>query len=165
MKETKQINITIEKESQIYNQFNNSQLSPELSNYILDQVRGTPYKTDIVLNVYSNFKMTENQKEKLVKEIRENYGLDIRENLLKLKFESFKQIILLFVGLFFLLISHLIVSNYYYLISQSLFIFGWVLICEWINSLVFVNIKIRYENKKYIKLTKAKIIFNENNLN
>ena len=39
MHKTKKINIMITKESNLYNQFNDSQLSDELSIYILEQFR------------------------------------------------------------------------------------------------------------------------------
>jgi len=161
MHKTKEINIMITKESQLYNQFNNSQLSSELSNYILEQFRGLPLKTNIILNICSNFKMTDSEKEKLVDEIRENYGLDVKENLLKLKFESLKRIFMLFFGFVFLSLAHLLVAEYYYLINQFLSIFGWIMVYECINSLVFFNIKTKYQNKRYIKLIKSKIIFTE----
>ena len=60
----------ITKESQLYNQFNDSQLSDELSIYILEQFRGIPFKTDVVLNICLNYKMKKSEKRKLVNEIR-----------------------------------------------------------------------------------------------
>lgn len=161
MQKTKQINIIITKESPLYNQFNNSQLSDELSNYILEQFRGIPFKTDVVLNIYPNFKMTKSEKRKLVNEIRENYGLDIRENLLMLKLQHLKQILILFIGLLLIAISHLLIKDYYYLLQQFLSIFGWVLVYECFSSFSFVNTKLKYQNKRYVKLIKSKIIFTE----
>ena len=161
MNKIKKINIKITKDSQLYNQFNDSQLSDELSNYILEQFRGLPLKTNIILNICSNYKMTTEEKNKLVDEIRENYGLDVKENLLRLKFEGYKQVFMLYIGLIFLLISHLLIAEYFYLISQFLSIFGWIMVYECINSLVFFNIKTRFQNKRYNKLIKSKIIFTE----
>lgn len=161
MHKIKQIKIMITKETPIYNQFNDSQLSDELSNYILEQFRGIPLKTDVTLNICSNFKMTKAEKNKIVNEIRENYGLDIKENLLKLKFAHLKQIFILFIGLILILISHLLTAEYYYLLSQFLSIFGWVMVYECVSSFVFFNTKIRYQNIRYVKLIKSKIIFTE----
>ena len=161
MHRAKKINIMITKESQLYNQFNNSQLSDELSNYILEQFRGIPFKTDVVLNICPNYKMTKSEKTKLVNEIRENYGLDIRENLLMLKLQHLKQLFILFIGLVLIAISHLLLADYYYLLQQFLEIFGWVLVYECFSSLSFINTKLRYQNKRYVKLIKSKIIFTE----
>lgn len=62
MKKTKEIKIMINKESKIYNEFNNSQLSNKLSNYILEQSRGVSLSDNIILNIYPNFQMTEEEK-------------------------------------------------------------------------------------------------------
>ena len=104
--------------------------------------------------------MEKEEKQKLVNEIRENYGLDIKENLIKLKYEVIKQVIMLLIGLILSFISNL-VSNNNYLISQFFYIFGWLMIYESISGLIFSNIKTMYQNKKYKKLINAKITFNE----
>ena len=161
MHRTKKINIMITKQSPLYNQFNDSQLSDELSNYILEQFRGIPLKADVVLNICTNFKMTKAEKRKLVNEIRENYGLDIRENLLMLKFQRLKELFILFIGLVLIALSNLLVADYYYNLQQFLSIFGWVLVYECFSCFSFVNTKLRYQNKRYVKLIKSKIIFTE----
>ena len=161
MNKIKEIKIMITKESPLYNQFNNSQLSDELSTYILEQFRGIPFKTEVVLNICPNFKMTKSEKKKLVNEIRENYGLDIRENLLLLKFERLKQLIILFIGLVLIGLSHLLVADYYYMLEQFLSIFGWVLVYECFSSFSFTNTKLKYQKNRYVKLIKSKIIFTE----
>lgn len=163
MKKTKEVKIMINKESKIYNEFNNSQLSNKLSNYILEQSRGVSLSDNIILNIYSNFQMTEEEKEKLVDEIRENYGLDIKENLLKLKHNILIQMGMLTIGLILTLISHYINNDLYYILNQFFYIFGWLMIYESISSLVFFNIKTIYQNKKYKVIIKAKIIFTESN--
>ena len=161
MHRTKKINIMITKESPLYNQFNDSQLSDELSNYILEQFRGTPFKTEVILNICSNYKMTKSEKRKLVNEIRENYGLGIRENLLMLKFQRLKELFILFIGLVLIAVSHLFVAEYYYNLQQFLSIFGWVLVYECFSCFSFVNTKLKYQNRRYVKLIKSKIIFTE----
>lgn len=161
MHKTRKINIMINKESQLYNQFNNSQLSDELSIYILEQFRGIPLKTNVILNICPNYKMTKSEKRKLVNEIRENYGLDIRENLLMLKFQHLKELVILFIGLLLISIAHLLVADYFYNLQQFLSIFGWVLVYECFSCFSFINTKLIYQNKRYVKLIKSKIIFTE----
>ena len=161
MHQKKQINITITKESKLYNQFNDSQLSSELSIYILEQFRGIPLKTEVILNICPNYKMTKSEKRKLVNEIRENYGLDIRENLLRLRFQRFKELLILFIGLLLVAIAHTLVADYFYNLQQVLYIFSWVLICECFSCFSFLNTKLKYQNKRYVKLIKSKIIFTD----
>jgi len=161
MRKTKRIDIMITKDSQLYNQFNNSRLSDELSIYILEQFRGVPFSTDVVLNISSNYKLIASEKKKLVNEIRENYGLDIRENLLMLRFQRFKELVVLFFGLLLIALAHFFDSEVYYNLQQMISIFGWVLVYECFSCLSFVNTKLRYQNKRYEKLIKSKIIFTE----
>ena len=66
---------------------------------------------------------------------------------------------MLFLGLLLTLISHYIVNDLFYLLNQFFYIFGWLMIYESISSLIFFNIKTMYQNKKYNKLTKSKIVF------
>ena len=165
MHRAKKINIMITKESQLYNPFNNSKLSNELGEYIYSQFKGIPLKKDVVLSIHPNFKMTDSEKRKLVNEIRENFGLNIRENILTLQFQRIKELVILFIGLSLIAIAHLLVANYYYNLQQFLSIFGWVLVYECFSCFSFINTKLRYENKKYVKLIKSKIIFTEHDDN
>ena len=91
MNEKNEIIVIVNENSQLYNQFNNSQLSDELREYIYSQVKGIPIKSDIFISIYYNYDMSEYEKKKLVKEIRESFGLDIRENYISNKFESYKR--------------------------------------------------------------------------
>lgn len=159
MKDIKQIKIMINKETPLYNQFNNSKLSDDLANYIYEQFKGLPLKNDVTINIHPNYKMEEIEKTKLIDEIREYFGLNIRENILILKFEYFKRIILLLFGSLLLMIPHFLTAEYYYLVNSIFTIFGWVLIGEFLYSIMFFNIKTRFKNKRFKKIIDAKINF------
>lgn len=155
----KEIIIVINEKSQLYNQFNNSQLSDELHQYIYNQFKGVSLKTDIFISVYHNFELSNYEKRKLVNEIREDFGLDIKENLIALKSESYKRSILFILGMILTAISHLFKADYFYLVSQFFSIFGWIMIWEYIYSLIFFSTRTKYENKKFNKLINAKVHF------
>ena len=161
MEGKKEIIIVINEKSQLYNPFNNSQLSDELREYIYNQIKGISFKTDIFISVYHNYEMSIYDKKKLVNEIRESFGLDIRENYISNKFESYKRTVLLILGMLLLTLSHLFTADYLYLINQFFGISGWIMIWEYIYSLIFFNLKIRYDNKRYDKLVRSKIYFKE----
>ena len=74
MNDRSEIIIVINENSQLYNQFNNSQLSDELREYIYSQIKGIPLKSDIFMSIYHNYDMSDYEKKKLVKEIRESFG-------------------------------------------------------------------------------------------
>lgn len=159
MNEKNEIIIVINENSQLYNQFNNSQLSDELREYIYSQVKGIPIKSEIFISIYHNYDMSDYEKKKLVKEIRESFGLDIRENYITNKFESYKRTVLLIVGMILLAVSHLLTVDYLYLLNQFFGISGWIMIWEYIYSLVFFSFKTKYDTKRYEKLIKSKIYF------
>lgn len=161
MKKKLQIDITLKSNSHIYNEFNNKQLSENLSNYIYNQCKGSPIKTNIVLNIYYNFDMSNEEKNKIVDAIRENYGLDIKENILKIKYEHIKEIFFIILGALFLIIANFFDYLHTPIIGEIISIFGCVSIWEMAYNIIFVETKIRIKNIRLKKLTKAKIIFNQ----
>ena len=162
MKEKKQLQIEIllTEETQIYNTFNYNQLSEELSNYIYNQCKGTPSNADLILNINHNFEISDEEKTKLVDSIRENYGLDIKENLLKLKYEHIIEIFFIILGALLLITSNLF-DCFQPIIGEVISIFGCVSIWEMAHNIFFVETKIRMQNKRLRKLTEAKINFNK----
>jgi len=155
------INIMINKNSNLYNEFNNNQLSNELSQYIYNQFKGLPLNSNVSLLVQHNYKMSDLEKKKLVDEIRKHFGLSIKENHVISTIEYFKRFVLLFFGILFLLIPHFLKTEYFYLLNELLSIFAWVAMWEFVDSLVFLNIKTKLESKRYLKIIKAKINFEE----
>lgn len=156
-----EIEISLSENSQIYNEFNDNQLSDELSNYIYNQCKGKPVRKNIVLNINHKFKMNEEDKIKLINSIRENYGIDIKENLLKLGFEHVKEFILIVLGSLLLLISNFFNYIDSPIISEIISIFGCVIIWETAHNIFFLETEIRLAIKRLKKLTNAKINFNE----
>ena len=138
MNEKKEILVIISNKSKLYNQFNDSQLSEELRDYIYSQVKGLPLKADIHISIHHKFEMTDYEKRKLVDEIRESFGLDIRENYITNRFESYKRTFLIIIGMALLALSHMITAEYLYLLNQFLGISGWIMIWEYIYILVLL---------------------------
>lgn len=160
MKKRLEIDITISKDCKIYNQYNEKQICDELSEYIYSQCKGKPIK-NITLNINHKFQMLNNEKLKLIDAIRENYGIDIKENLLKLRFEHIKEILLIIIGAILLLISNFFNYVDSPIISEIISIFGCVIIWETAYNVFFLETEIRIAIKRLKKLTNAKINFNE----
>lgn len=170
MKQKKRINIdiTLNKNTKIYNDFNNNQLSDELSNYIYNQCKGTSTKTNIDITIYHDFKIENEEKTKIIDSIRANYGIDIKENLLTTKYEHIKEVFSLFVGIILIIISNILISYKSEILGEIISIFGCVIVWEIAYNIFFVEISKRLENQRLEKLKRAKIIFieqNEDNLN
>ena len=98
------INITIDNLDDITNEFNNTKLSDELSNYIYNECKGNSLKDNIKINIHTLRELTDDEKEKIVDMIRSNYGIDIKENMLYIKYTNIKGLILFFVGIFLICI-------------------------------------------------------------
>ena len=160
-KETIKIEIELNEKSKIYNEFNNNQLSDELSNYIYNQCKGISNISDIELNINHNFKMTDDEQIKLVDAIRANYGIDVKENLIRIKQEHFKELLFLMLGILLLIFSNLFNYINASLVDEVISIFGCVTIWEVAYNIIFVETKIRLQNKRFKKLTEIKINFNE----
>lgn len=161
MKEKKRlkINIEINEESKIYNEYNSTQLSDELNNYIYNQCKGTKVKTNINININHCNKLNDDEKEKIIDAIRSSYGLQIKENLLNLKDEHIKQLILILIGMIIIIISHLLLSYKLDLIADLTSILGYVLLWEIAYNIVFVETIKRNELRRLERLKKAKISF------
>lgn len=157
-----EIEITLNKNTQIYNTFNNNQLSDELSNYIYNQCKGTSTKTNINININHTFKINNEEKIKIIDAIRANYGIDIKENILTIKHEHIKEMILLLIGSILLILSNILVSKAA-LLGEIVSIFGCVIIWEIAYNIVFVETTTKIENQRLERLKKAKIIFKEIN--
>ena len=161
MKEKKrlEINIEINEDSKIYNEYNSTQLSDELNNYIYNQCKGTKVKTNINININHCNKLNDDEKEKIIDAIRSSYGLQIKENLLNLKDEHTKQLILILIGMIIIIISHLLLSYKLDLIADLTSILGYVLLWEIAYNIVFVETIKRNELRRLERLKKAKITF------
>lgn len=161
MKNKLNIEIEITENTEIYSSYNSKQLSEQLSNHIYNQCKGESSKKNMVLNINHSFKMNDDEKTKLVDAIRANYGIDIKENLLKIRYEHIKEIFFIILGVLLLIISNFFDYIHTPLIGEIISIFGCVSIWEVAYNIIFVETQIGVENRRLKKLTEAKINFNE----
>ena len=160
-KEKLNINITINKETQIFNPYNNEQLSDELSNYIYSSCKGTPTKKNIKINIIHNYEIKEEEKQEIIDAIRSNFGIDIKENILHFKYDLGLEFLLIIIGTILLVFSKLLTIVDTYILQELISIFGCVMIWEAAYSFIFQDIKTTIENKRLKKLTEAKIYFKQ----
>lgn len=155
------INITLDKNTQVFNPYNKEQLSDELSNYIYSCCKGTPTKKNIKINILHNHKLEDEEKKEIIDAIRSNFGIDIQENLLQIQYELSLEILLIFIGTILLITSKVFHNLNAFVIDEVISIFGWVMIWEAAYHFLFVDIKKFIENKRLKKLTEAKINFKQ----
>lgn len=159
VKETKYIDITLDNYFDSVSKFNKNTLNEELSNYIFKECIGINLKNKIILRIKPQFNITKEQKESLVDMIRSNYGIDISENLIHIKHENIKKLLLIIIGIVFVLLSEIFSLKNIIIINEVFLIVGWVAIWEAIYSIIFVDLKRKLDIKRLKKLTTCKIEF------
>ena len=160
-KEKIQINITLNDNTQIFNPYNKEQLRDELSDYIYNSCKGSSNNKNIKINIIHNHDINDKEKEKIIDAIRSNFGIDIKENILHIKYELSIEIILIIIGTILLVTSKFFHNLNTIIIDEIISIFGWVMIWEAAYHFIFVDIKEMIENKRLKKLTEAKIYFKQ----
>ena len=153
------IDITLKSFDDSVSKFNDESLNEELGNYILRECSGLSFREKIVIRIKTQFEITKEQKQDLVGMIRENFGLEISEKLDHVKYENIKKLLLMIAGIIFVLLSEIIPLDHIFIIEEVLLIIGWVAIWEAIDSLIFVDIKRKFDIKRLKQLTTCKIEF------
>jgi len=141
------------------NKFNDKRISKELNDYILEECKALDLKDNIEIQINTNFEMKEEEKDKLVDMVRENYGLDIHDIEILLKKLYILNSIMILVGIVFLFFCFL--SSDIPVISEFILIIGWILIWEGLYNILYQSIKNVIKITRRKKLTSCKIIFND----
>lgn len=158
MKKETIIEISFEEKDYI-NQFNNTKLSNSLSNYILEECRGKSLANRITLNVKTNFKISNQEKEEFIKMVHENYKTDLEEYVLILKHSNLKKILIFFIGVILIYLSYFKEISNNEVISEVILIIGWVAIWEAAYTWFFESDKNRIKAKRLKQLAKCQINF------
>lgn len=134
------------------NIFNNDRISSDLDDYILNETKTIGLKEHIIIEIKSEFDMSDDEKNKLRDMIKLSFYDDIIElnvfekNLLK------KNIIFMIIGVLFILMYFLF--NDFIIINELLLIIGWLFVSESIYALIFGS------SDNNIKIIKRKQLVN-----
>lgn len=150
------VKIHLKERNDYINKYNERILSYELSNYILEELKGIDPKRKIKFSISSDFNMEDLEKTNLIDMIRNNFGADISEILHLSKIQTLTNILLLSIGIIFITLSTLLKFK---LLSQFSLIFGWVLLGEAICNFLYKTIENRNKIARRKQIVKAKAIF------
>lgn len=153
------INIHLNERTDYINKYNQRILSYDLSNYILDELKGINTKEKIKFNIKSDFVMSDLEKTNLVDMIRNNFGADISEILNLSKKHRIINCLILLVSIILIIIYSLINTE---LIAQYTLILGWVLMEQTIVFFLYKGTEFNHQISRRKQIVNAKIIFNEN---
>lgn len=152
------IKVVINDYKDIVNPFNEELLSNEFADYIYSQSALFSLKTRIKILI----QVPNLEKEKHLKlfdEIHAYFGKKVQENLIYSNRNRIKQLILVFIGIVFILISYHFIVYEQALLKEILLIAGWVSIWEAIYSVLFTETKRRFKIKRLKQLSKCRIEF------
>lgn len=152
------IEIYLQNKEDYKNPFNENKLSEELSNYILEECKGLSYNCKIELDIKTKFKMSSEERIKLISMLRSKFGLDVRENLVYMNNLVKKNIFLFLFGCLFIVIS-VGINELTPIMSEIILIIGWVSVWEVVYSLFFSDYKRRLQIKRFRQLSNSKIKF------
>lgn len=144
------------KKSEFYHHFNNTELSKEVAEYLLDKTGDVRFKQVCHIKINVLDKITEAEKEKMVDTIRKHFGLQVRSGLVFTDIETTRMIILFLIGVIFLILSYLIQADLE-LLSEIFLIVGWVGIWESIYRFIFDNVKMKINVKRNKYIANANI--------
>lgn len=150
------INIYIKDSNDYKNQYNENILSYQLSNYILEELKGTDTKQEIEFNISTEFEITEQEKNILVDMIRNNFGADISEIMTIAKKQRMIHYLILLISIILIVISSLLHTK---LLAQFILILGWVLLGESICNFLYKGMEINHKISRRKQIVNAKVIF------
>ena len=155
------IKIHLTERTDYINKYNQRILSYDLSNYILEELKGIDTKEKIKFFIESNFEMTDLEKTNLVDMIRNNYGADISEILNISKKHSITYLLILLISIILIIIYSMINTE---LIAQYTLILGWVLMEQTICYFLYKGTEYNHQISRRKQIVNAKIIFNKDEL-
>ena len=155
------IKIHLTKRTDYINKYNQRILSYDLSNYILEELKGIDTKEKIKFFIESDFEMTDLEKTNLVDMIRNNYGADISEILNISKKHSITYLLILLISIILIIIYSMINTE---LIAQYTLILGWVLMEQTICYFLYKGTEYNHQISRRKQIVNAKIIFDKDEL-
>ena len=157
------IPIKLEKISDLYmkHDYKQMELSDSVCDYIEEIAYMIPINTDIVLEIHCP-EIDEELQNKIKKNIKNNYGMEIDDNEYDLSINNKRALILAIVGVL-LLIVNILVENYGRIFADFLSVVWWVAIWNVVEILVLGNQEIKWKrlNNQQLYDSSIKFVFND----
>lgn len=139
------------------NIFNNDRISSDLDDYILNETKTIGLKEHIIIEIKSEFDMSDDEKNKLRDMIKLSFYDDIIELNVFEKTLLKKNIIFMIIGVLFILMYFLF--NEFIIINELLLIIGWLFVSESIYALIFGSSDNNIKILKRKQLVNSDILF------
>jgi hypothetical protein len=158
-KRLKKIRVILEEEAELFNKFDNDELSKELGEYIFQEYENVKESDSVVIEFYTSFKLDEAKEEDIIKLIRQYFKKQIEESNSYNKFDNIKKIISFFVGMLIIFISDLCYYRSSHFVGEILSIVGSVAIWGVFDGIITTIFNNKINKAKLNKLIKSKIMF------
>ena len=157
------IPIKLEKISDLYmkHDYKQMELSDSVCNYIEEIAYMVPIYTDIILEIHCP-EIDEELQNKIKKNIKNNYGMEIDDNEYDLAINNRRAIIFTVVGVL-LLILHILIENHGRILADFLSVVWWVAIWDMVEILVLDNQEIKSDrlNNQQLYDSTIKFVFDD----
>lgn len=153
------IKINIRKKEEYVSKFNDSILSKDLSNYIMEEYKNINLKEDFYIEISSDCDMDGEERENITSMIRANFGTEISELMEYRRRTIIMDAIILILGIIALILYLFFIDIP--ILSEFILVFSWVLIWESAYNLIFGGFSNRIDIARRKNLTNCKILFKE----
>lgn len=154
----KTIEIYLNNKKDYTNNFNKNKISPELFQYIIDEVKTINNKDKINLDIYTkNFILNDKEKEDLAMMIKSTFEDDVNDLIYLDNNLIYKELLFLLIGVFIIAIYFIFKDSP--VISEIILIIGWLMIWESVGRLVFSRTETKIKIKRRKQVIKSKINF------
>lgn len=133
------IEIELKDKKDFVSKYNNNRISNDLYNYIKEEIKLLNLKEKITMEITTQFKMSDKEKELLALNIKKTSNEEIRDLEYLEQKVLLKELILLLIGTIIIFICFLIKNLEF--ISEIILIIGWLFIWESLYSLIFRRTK------------------------
>ena len=142
-----------------YKQF---ELSDDVCKYIEEIAYMIPISTDIVIELHCP-EVDDVFKEKMIRAIRNNYGMEIDDIDYENRMSGYISAILFIVGIVIFIIAYALEGKILKIIDEFLFILGWFIIWDMLESIIFTSNErnIKRLNKLQLYDSKVEFIFDK----
>ena len=153
------IPVKLEKISDLYmkHDYKQMELSDSVCDYIEEIAYMIPINTDIVLEIHCP-EIDEELQEKIRKNIKNNYGMEIDDNEYDLASNKRRALIFAVVGVILLAI-HILIEDFWRLFADFLSVVWWVAIWDMVEILILANQDIKWKRLNNQQLYDSTIRF------
>lgn len=152
------VKIIVDDIEDIFNQFDNNDISDELATYIENRCSRVK-KNKMVIEIYTNIKLDNNTKERVVNAIRTHFGLETKYNLIDTKRRKIINIIYFLSGIFIMLFKNILPLTK--TINDIVDVLGCFIIWESTFNLLFTDNEMDLKTDRSKKISNCHIDFKE----